>query len=190
MNCRELAVFLGDGMGGVGLSKVKLGSWSGLYGYLCLVPNLKNNNIFIEDSKRSTLDAAMDISSLLDQFGPNLTWQLFRAKSAPYQTEAVTLNRDVPIFQRPSQYLFEVEVRSRLVCRFSGQRLAIAGKKNNSAGSFFNSNLGSSSIKVKDEESGNVYSVGAHNLSPADRMSTSTGIAVSCFMFLLMAKLH
>ncbi|GKD14806.1 aspartic proteinase-like protein 2 [Tanacetum coccineum] len=29
----------------------------------------------------------------------------------------------------------------------------------------------SSSIKVKDEESGNVYSVGAHNLSPADRIS-------------------
>ncbi|GJX45394.1 MAK10-like protein [Tanacetum coccineum] len=48
----------------------------------------------------------------------------------------------------------------------------------------------SSSIKVKDEEPGNMYSAGAHNLSPADRISTSTGIVVSCFMCLQMAKLH
>ncbi|GJW36312.1 hypothetical protein Tco_0059232 [Tanacetum coccineum] len=112
----------------------------------------------------------------------NLTWQLFRAKSAPYQTEAVTLNRDVPIFQRPSQYLFEVEDQDWCV-GFQDSELQSQGKKITLLG-------GSSSIKVKDEESGNVYSVGAHNLSPADRMSTSTGIAVSCFMFLLMAKLH
>lgn len=45
----------------------------------------------------------------------------------------------------------------------------------------------SSSIKVKDEESGNIYSVGAHDISPSGCIGSSTGILVSCFMFLLMA---
>lgn len=45
----------------------------------------------------------------------------------------------------------------------------------------------SSSIKVKDEETGKVYSVGAHNLSRSSRVGTSTGILVACFMFLMAA---
>ncbi|KAI3802349.1 hypothetical protein L1987_30480 [Smallanthus sonchifolius] len=47
----------------------------------------------------------------------------------------------------------------------------------------------SSSIKVKDEDSGKEYTVSAHNISPAGRIGASTGIVVSCFMFLLMATL-
>lgn len=42
------------------------------------------------------------------------------------------------------------------------------------------------SIKVKDEESGKVYMVSAHNISPSGRIGTSTGIFASCFIFLLM----
>ncbi|GKA14957.1 aspartic proteinase-like protein 2 [Tanacetum coccineum] len=81
---------------------------------------------------------------------------------------------------RPSQYLFEVADQDWCV-GFQDNDLQSQGKEITLLG-------GSSSIKVKDEESGNVYSVGAHNLSPADRISTPTGIVVSCFMFLLMAN--
>ncbi|KAL4574653.1 hypothetical protein LXL04_021489 [Taraxacum kok-saghyz] len=45
----------------------------------------------------------------------------------------------------------------------------------------------SSSIKVRDEETGKVYSVGAHNLSGSGRVETSTGIVVACFLFLMAA---
>ncbi|XP_024990655.1 aspartic proteinase-like protein 2 [Cynara cardunculus var. scolymus] len=45
----------------------------------------------------------------------------------------------------------------------------------------------SSSIKVKDDESGKLYSVSSHNISPAGRINASTGIIVACFMTLMVA---
>ncbi|XP_071716056.1 aspartic proteinase 36-like [Rutidosis leptorrhynchoides] len=43
----------------------------------------------------------------------------------------------------------------------------------------------STSITVKDEQSGNGYKVGAHNISGSGRICTSTNYLVSCLMFLL-----
>lgn len=110
----------------------------------------------------------------------------------------------LPLKVRPSQYLFEVEDQDWCV-GFQDSELQSQGKEITLLGDLVltdklvtydleKKTIGwtdyncSSSIKVKDEESGNVYSVSAHNLSPADHISTSTGIVVSCFMFLLMAN--
>ncbi|KAK1414892.1 hypothetical protein QVD17_30654 [Tagetes erecta] len=47
----------------------------------------------------------------------------------------------------------------------------------------------SSSIKVKNDESGKEYMVGAHDISRAGHIDTSTGIMVSCFMIHLTVTL-
>ncbi|KAI7739628.1 hypothetical protein M8C21_000697 [Ambrosia artemisiifolia] len=81
----------------------------------------------------------------------------------------------------PHQYLFEVQDDEWCV-GFQDSELQSQGKDVTLLG-------GSSSIKVKDEESGKEYTLGAHNLSGGDRIGTSTGIIMLMFLVIKLINL-
>nr|XP_043638550.1 aspartic proteinase 36-like [Erigeron canadensis] len=103
---------------------------------------------------------------------------------------------------KPSQYLFEVQDKDWCV-GFQDSDLQSQGKEITLLGDLVLSDrlvtydleektIGwvdyncSSSIRVKDEDSGRSYLVSAHDISSSSRITTSTGFLVSCFMLLLV----
>nr|KAJ0189058.1 hypothetical protein LSAT_V11C800388880 [Lactuca sativa] len=78
----------------------------------------------------------------------------------------------------PHQYLFEVEDQEWCIGFQDSNLQTKDGKEITLLG-------GSSTIKVKDEESRKVYTVRGDKLSHSSRVHTSSGISIACFFFVM-----